>query len=204
MIGVLLMIAHISAQRLRPHGPASRRWQLAESGVAIAVFALALSGRSWLQEITWPVLLLIGIGAALWVVFRLTVTGRNIQAVGSNPLAARLAGVRTQREIIKSFIIGGVIAALAGIVLAAQQGAATPDVATGFLLPAFAAAFLSTVVFSAGRFSVWGTIIGGCFLIWVGQGLIAGGLPFSWLPVVNGVVLIVAVASSTFIRREHR
>jgi ribose/xylose/arabinose/galactoside ABC-type transport system permease subunit len=204
MILGLLVIAHISAQRLRPQHLAPRRWLLGEVIVASGVLLLALVGRSWLEQVTWPVYLLIATAGVLWVVLRLTVTGRNIQATGSSPLAARLAGVRTEREIIKSFMFGGLLAAMAGIVLAAQQGAATPDVATGFLLPAFAAAFLSTVVFSAGRFSVWGTVIGGCFLLWVGQGLIIGGLPFTWLPVVNGIVLILAVASSTYIRREQR
>jgi len=201
---VLLVTAHVSAQRLRPHGPASRRWLIAEAVVGVVVILVAVIGHSWLQQITWPVLLLLAIATGLWIMFRLTVTGRNITAVGSNPLAARLAGVRTEREIVKAFIIGGLLASVAGIVLAAQQGSASPDVATGFLLPAFAAAFLSTVVFSAGRFSVWGTVIGGSFLLWVGQGLIVGGLPFTWLSLVNGAVLIVAVAASTLLRRERR
>ncbi len=83
-----------------------------------------------------------------------------------------------------------------------RQGSASPDVAVGFLLPAFAAAFLSTVVLSTGRFTVWGAIIGGTFLVWISQGLIVGGLPFTWTDVVNGVVLVIAVALSTvFFRR---
>jgi len=204
MIVVLLAIAHISAGRLRPTGVSDSTWRLIEIGAAVLVLLIALALRSWLHQVTWPVVLLVAVGVVVWVLFRLTVTGRNIQAVGSNPLAARLAGVRTDREVVKAFMIGGLLASVAGIVLAAQQGSATPDVATGFLLPAFAAAFLSTVVFSAGRFNVWGTIIGGTFLLWVGQGLIVGGLPFTWLPVVNGIVLIVAVASSTFIQRSQR
>ena len=73
--------------------------------------------------------------------------------------------------------------------------------ASGYLLPAFAAAFLSTVVLSSGRFKVWGTLIGGTFLVWVSQGLIVGGLAFTWTSVVNGAVLIAAVALSTVFRR---
>jgi ribose/xylose/arabinose/galactoside ABC-type transport system permease subunit len=98
-------------------------------------------------------------------------------------------------------VLGGTLAALAGIVLAANQGSAAPDVAVGFLLPAFAAAFLSTVILSTGQFKVWGTLIGGTFLVWVSQGLIVGGLAFTWTDVVNGVVLTLAVALSTIFRR---
>ena len=87
------------------------------------------------------------------------------------------------------------------MLLAAGQGSAPVDAAAGFLLPAFAAAFLSTVVFSNGQFTVWGTLIGGTFLVWVSQGLIIGGLPFTWTNVVNGAVLIAAVAVSTVLRR---
>ena len=87
--------------------------------------------------------------------------------------------------------------------LAANQGSASPGVAPGYLLPAFAAAFLSTVVLSTGRFTVWGTIIGGTFLVWVSQGLIVGGLAFTWTEVVNGVVLVLAVAVSTVLRKRR-
>jgi len=88
------------------------------------------------------------------------------------------------------------------VILAANQGAASPDIGTGFLLPAFAAAFLGTVIMSTGRFHVWGTLIGGTFLVWVTQGLIVGGVPFTWTDVINGVVLVAAVAVSTIFRRR--
>ena len=100
-----------------------------------------------------------------------------------------------------AFVISGLLSATAGIVLAAIQGSASPDIGAGFLLPAFAAAFLSTVLLSRGRFHIWGTLIGGVFLIWVGQGLVIGGVSFTWIGVINGAVLVGAVALSTALRR---
>jgi ribose/xylose/arabinose/galactoside ABC-type transport system permease subunit len=76
-------------------------------------------------------------------------------------------------------------------------------VASAFLLPAFAAGFLSTVIFSDGRFTVAGTMIGGIFVVWVGIGLIVGGLPSTWTNVINGAVLIAAVSISTAVRRRR-
>jgi ribose/xylose/arabinose/galactoside ABC-type transport system permease subunit len=143
---------------------------------------------------------LLAIAGFMWVLLQYTTYGRHLQAIGSNRSAALLAGVKVQRQVLKSFVLGSLLAATSGIVLAASQGSASPDAAASFLLPAFAAAFLSTVVLSAGRFTVPGTIIGGIFVVWVGLGLVIGGLPPTWIPVVNGVVLIGAVALSTAMR----
>ena len=87
--------------------------------------------------------------------------------------------------------------------LASLNDSAAPGVAVDFLLPAFAAAFLSTVLFSRGGFTVWGTMTGGVFIVWVAQGLILGGLQYTWTDVVNGVVLVSAVALSTIFRARE-
>ena len=192
--------------RLKP-----RRWSdlgwLVGRLVIIAAVALALvfglNLPKWLSHTSWLVVLLILTALILWVMIQLTTYGRYLRAIGANRTAAQLAGVRVRREVIKAFMIGGVLAALAGVFLAASQGSAAPNIAGSFLLPAFAAAFLSTVVFSTGNFTVWGTLLGGIFLTWVSIGLIIGGVPATWTDVVNGIVLIVAVALSTAVRRSR-
>jgi ribose/xylose/arabinose/galactoside ABC-type transport system permease subunit len=167
---------------------------------ALLVFVFRLS--RWLTDMSWMTLVLLLIGLAIWVLLDYTTYGRHARAIGSNRAAARLAGVKAQRQVVKSFVLGSTLAALAGVFLAATQGSATPGVADPFLLPAFAAAFLSTVVFSHGRFTVPGTIIGGVFVVWIGQALIVGGISASWIPAVNGAILVGAVALSTTIRRR--
>ena len=168
--------------------------------LAVVLFATVLNGI--LVATPWTVLFLIGVAFVLWVALRYTTYGRYLYATGGNATAAELAGVRVRRMKSSAFILSGLLAALAGIVLASIQGSASPDIGVGFLLPAFAAVFLSTVLLSTGRFHVWGTIIGGIFLIWVGQGLVIGGVPFTWTGVINGVVLIGAVSLSTALRRD--
>jgi ribose/xylose/arabinose/galactoside ABC-type transport system permease subunit len=192
-------------------GNAVSRRQLAGSSVIVAgviaavAVALAVVGSlEWFvfQGESWLIGLLLGVAVLLWLTLDFSVFGRELKATGANPIAARLAGVKTSRVVIRAFVSGGVLAALAGVTLAASQGSATPDIAGTYLLPAFAAAFLSTVVFSTGRFTVWGTVLGGIFVVWVGQGLIVGGLPSTWTEIVNGAVLAVAVAVSTIVRRR--
>ena len=190
----------------KPRRVSERGWSAARLGI-IAVVLLFLIFVARLPKIidnsSWQVATVIAVGFAFWVLMEFTTYGRSLRASGSNRTAATLAGVRVQREVMKAFVLGGVLSGLAGICLAASQGTAAPDVAGSFLLPAFAAAFLSTVVFSRGRFTIWGTIIGGMFVVWVSQGLIVGGLSPNWTDLVNGVVLVSAVALSSLLRRQR-
>ena len=191
-------------QARRPEGRSVTSWTVVSAAIVVVIAAVlfALNLPAWVNGVSWTIGVLLIIGLILWVVLRYTTYGRYLYATGANPEAARLAGVKTDRETIVAFVIGGLLAAIAGVILAANQGAASPDIGTGFLLPAFAAAFLGTVIMSTGRFHVWGTLIGGTFLVWVTQGLIVGGVPFTWTDVINGVVLVAAVAVSTIFRRR--
>lgn len=209
---VLLWIAVVAAVVIayralrRPKRVSERDWIAWRLGI-IAIVMLFLIFLAKLPKIinnsSWQVATVIVAGFVVWIMLEFTTFGRYLRASGSNRTAATLTGVRVQREVMKAFVLGGVLAALAGICLAASQGTAAPDVAGSFLLPAFAAAFLSTVVFSRGRFTVWGTIIGGMFVVWVSQGLIVGGLSPNWTDLVNGAVLVAAVALSSLLRRQR-
>lgn len=170
-------------------------------GAIVAVLVVvALSGA--VAQVPWTVIVLLVVAFFLSLLLGHTLFGRYLYATGSNERAALLAGVDVERKQIMAFVMSAVLAALGGVMLAANQGSAAANVGGGFLLPAFAAAFLSTVMLSAGRFHVWGTVVGGAFLAWVSQGLIVGGVPFTWTSVINGVVLAAAVALSSLLR--HR
>jgi ribose/xylose/arabinose/galactoside ABC-type transport system permease subunit len=190
---------------VRRFGEYSNRRRLAVAAVAaasVAVF-IALNGPRWIDAISELIAVLLLVAAVLWILLNQTPYGRNLRATGSNTVAARLAGVHTRRVTIIAFVIGGALASLSGMSLASLNDSAAPGVAVDFLLPAFAAAFLSTVLFSRGGFTVWGTITGGVFVVWVAQGLILGGLQYTWTDVVNGIVLVSAVALSTTFRSRE-
>jgi ribose/xylose/arabinose/galactoside ABC-type transport system permease subunit len=205
-VAALLAGSFFALRKHRPAATSERTWTGISVGVVVAGFvALLLAGLTDAAgDVSWTIGALLVVAAVLWVLLNLTTYGRYLHAVGSNPEAARLAGVSPGKETIKAFALGGVLAASAGMVLSASQGSASPSGGSTFLLPAFAAAFLSTVVLSTGRFTVWGTIIGGTFLVWVSQGLIAGGLATTWTDVVNGALLVVAVALSMVFSRTVR
>ena len=182
----------------------ARRTRLRD-GVTLAVavvIAVLLQVAGVPRQIGWQIMLLLVAAIVVWVVMRQTTLGRNIMATGGNPVAARLAGIKTDRLIVLAFLVSGLFASMGGMVLAADTGAASPGIADRLLLPAYAAAFLSTVIFSNGRFHTWGTIAGGLAVISISQGMVIGGVPFTWTDLINGAVLIIAVSLSTTLRRS--
>lgn len=203
-VAAAVVAVFMTLRRNRPPATAPRRWDLISAAVVIVALAVlfALGLVYWIDAVSWTMGVLIIVALFLWLLLDFTTFGRYLRATGSNATAATLAGINPRKETFKAYVIGAVLAALAGVILGASQGTASPNAAVPFLLPAFAAAFLSTVILSTGRFHVWGTLIGGTFLVWVSQGLIIGGLPFTWTEVVNGIVLILAVAFSSFFRRQ--
>ncbi|MDQ2700097.1 MAG: ABC transporter permease [Actinomycetota bacterium] len=160
-------------------------------------------GRWELFGTPGSVFYLLAIALVLWFVFSRTVFGRYLFATGSNPDAARLSGVETDGIRTLAFVITGVIAAIAGVLFAANVGSGQPGVGAQFLLPAFAATFLGATTIVPGRFNVWGTLIA-VYLLGVGlAGLQQSGAPFYAEPIFNGAALLVAVGLSTVLRRKR-
>lgn len=141
-----------------------------------------------------PFYMLLVLATLLWYVLEHTPAGRRIYATGGNPEAARLAGIRIRLVVAVSLVVGSTIAAFAGVLLTARTGASSPDVGPGFLLPAFAAAFLGATQIRNGMYNVWGTVLAVYVLAMGVKGLQLAGAPV-WLPdLFNGVALAIAVA----------
>ncbi len=148
----------------------------------------------------------LGLCLLAWYVLEHSPMGRRLAATGANADAARLAGVRTRHMIIGSFIVTGVISALAGALVAAKIGQVSPSIGPPYLLPAFAACFLGTTQFKLGRFNVWGAVLALYLLATGVKGLqLAGGQ--LWITdLFNGLALLgaVSVAVASQRRRRHR
>lgn len=134
------------------------------------------------------------IALVFWWILEYTPGGRYLYAVGGNPVASRLAGVRVGRVTMIAFVASGASSAFAGIVYLATIGTATPDSGSGYLLPAFSAVFLGATQIRPGRVNVLGTLVA-IFLLATGvTGLQLAGAPSYVTQLFNGAALIVAVA----------
>ena len=116
--------------------------------------------------------------------------------------AARLAGVQVHRIVFGAYIGSAVFASIAGILFAAKFGAGPPNIGGGYLLPAYAAAFLGSTIIRPGRFNVPGLVVA-VFIVGIGiNGLQLQGRAFWIVDVFQGGALLVAVVISTLMRRR--
>ena len=151
-------------------------------------------GQNQLFGLPLPVFYMIALAIVLWWLLEYTPAGRYLYGIGGNPQAARLAGIRTGRITTSAFLLSGLVAAFAGVILASQLGSASPDVGGPYLLPAFSAVFLGATQVFPGRVNVPGTLIA-IFLLATGvKGLQLAGAPSYINDLFNGAALIIAVA----------
>jgi ribose transport system permease protein len=152
--------------------------------------------------IPWPVIVVLVVATVMWLCAEYLPIGRYLYVTGANRRAAELMGVPTNRYIIGSFVVSGVLTAAAGVFLASQlrigQGGTGPE----FLLPAFAAALLGATAVRPGRVNVWGTITAVAVLAVGVSGLQQLGAVFYVDPLFSGTTLILSVGLAGWVGRR--
>lgn len=169
------------------------------AGVPEAFLQISL-GR-WLFGIPNNIVIMAVVLGGLWLLVEKSAIGQEIQAVGGNPAAARLAGINVDRIKILGFVISGVCAALTGVLLAARLGSGTTSAADSYLLTAFAAVFLGSATLRDGEFHIIGTFVGALIIAFGFNGLNIFGAPTFSQYVFQGAILIVAVGLSSLGRQ---
>jgi ribose transport system permease protein len=136
------------------------------------------------------------IALLVWMLLDFTELGRYMYAIGGNPEAARLAGIRTKALRLSGFMLVGLAAAICGVLLSSQTQSFNPNSGAQYLLPAFAAVFLGSAVFRPGQFNLPGTVVGVLFLGVIQTGLTMLSLQTYMINLVQGAILIAAVMMS--------
>jgi putative multiple sugar transport system permease protein len=162
-----------------------------------AIFALLIIGLSYLLASYRGlpnVLVIMGalILLYMFVTTRMTI-GRRIYALGGNRMAAQLSGIRTERLIFLTFVNMGVLAGLAGLIVAARLNSATPSAGNSFELDVIAACFIGGASASGGVGKVMGVVIGAFVMGVMNNGMSILGIGIYWQYVVKGFVLLAAV-----------
>jgi ribose/xylose/arabinose/galactoside ABC-type transport system permease subunit len=132
------------------------------------------------------------------LVLRNTGFGRNVYAVGSNEYAARLAGINTRRIKFVTYVISGVMASLAGVILVAQLSLGRDNAGMGSELEVITAVVLGGVSMAGGKGNLIGVIIAVLILGVIRNGMVhiqeVYGLSYYWREVVKGLILILAIS----------
>jgi simple sugar transport system permease protein len=151
-------------------------------------------GRGRLFAIApYPVLLMLAVGVAAFVLTERTRIGRLLFAVGGNEIAARLAGARTHRLKTLAYALSGALASLGGIIVAARVGRGDVSSGASLLLDAVAAALIGFAVLAARRPNVFGAVIGAIFVGVLLNGLTMLNVPYYTQDFVKGAVLVGAL-----------
>lgn len=127
------------------------------------------------------------------LVMRYTTFGRSVFAIGSSQQAARLAGIRIRPTLFALFVLSGLLAALAGLILSSQLRAASPNTAGGLELSVVAAVILGGASLNGGRGTILGTVLGVLILGTLNNGLTILSISSFWQEIARGLVLILAV-----------
>jgi ribose transport system permease protein len=123
-----------------------------------------------------------------------SVFGRRVFAVGGGVTAARFSGVKTDQVKIWSFVLCGMTASLAGLMLAARSTAGNPSLGQGLELDVIAAVIIGGTSLFGGQGSIVGSLVGAIFIGILGFGLLVMGLSTSIQEIIKGAIIILAVA----------
>jgi rhamnose transport system permease protein len=131
--------------------------------------------------------------------------GREIYAIGSDPAAAHLYGLKVNQRVIAAFVVSGALSGLAGVLFAARYGTVSSAAGTGYELQAIAAAVIGGVAISGGVGTVWGAAIGAFLLLTINRALPILGIDDFWQRAVVGVLIIGSIVLDRVLAvRQHR
>lgn len=168
---------------------------IASHGQAVGVTSEAFFtlGSAEFLSLPVPVWVTLACFVVFGVLLNKTIYGRNTLAIGGNPDAARLAGVAVDRVRIAIFLIQGLVAALAGIILASRMTSGQPNAGEGFELNVISACVLGGVSLMGGRASISGVLVGVLIMGTVQNAMSLMNIDAFYQYLVRGAILLVAV-----------
>lgn len=160
-------------------------------------------GRGAVLGVPVPVLLLIAVSFAGFVVARYTRYGRQVYAVGGNAEAARLSGVDVKKILVSVYAIMGLLSGLSGFLLSARLGSAEAVAGASYELRVIAAVVIGGTSLFGGIGGVGGTVAGSLLLGVLLNGLVMLDVSAYYQQVVIGIIIVFAVAFDTYAKSRR-
>lgn len=151
-------------------------------------------GQSSVVGVSYSTLIFVLVAVASQFALSFTRFGRRIYALGGNPVAARLAGIKNQRMVVTTFALTGLACGLAGFLDASFTGTGSASVGPDLALTAISAVALGGTSIFGGSGAVWRTVVGVLILGMLSNGFDLAGLPNYWQQVVKGALIVGVIA----------
>lgn len=149
-----------------------------------------------------PIFFMVGTFIIVGIILSRTSFGRSVYAVGGNYQAAHHSGINAQRVIMFAYMISGITAALAGVILSARNASAQPMAGNAFETEAIAACAMGGVSFSGGKGAVTGIFFGALLMGIINNGMNLMYISSYWQLVVKGLIIIASVMYSIYNSRQ--
>ncbi len=178
-----------------------------EQTIANPPGAILFFGRTFSigkTDVTYSVVLMLALFALAWFVLTQTAWGSRIYAVGNNPEATRLSGIRTDRLLISVYVVAGVIYGIAALLLVARTEVGDPNAGQTDNLDSITAVVLGGTSLFGGRGNVIGTLIGALIVGIFRNGLVLIGVSSVYQILITGILVILAVSVDQLTHRRSR
>lgn len=144
-----------------------------------------------------PILIMLLVAFGIYILLKFTKLGRNLLAVGGNPLAARAAGINNEKISRYAYIINGLCVAIAAIVMTGRLGSAQTTAGQGMELDAIAAVILGGTSMFGGKAHIAGAVLGCLAVGIINNGLNLAHVDANWQIVAKGLLIVVAIVMDT-------
>jgi len=181
----------------------SNVWQLhsVQTGAGVPAEIRAIGTGLTADVIPNDLAVLLPVAVVLILLLRRTGYGRMLYAIGDNPIAARLSGVRSWQVLVVLYVVSALLAAVAGLVQSGLSNTASVTLVVPYLLPSVAAAVIGGTSILGGRGGYSGTIVG-ALIITVLTGFLSIILPEPWRLIVFGSIVVLVAAAYTRVTAE--
>jgi ribose/xylose/arabinose/galactoside ABC-type transport system permease subunit len=150
-----------------------------------------------------PILFMIVSFALVGIILSRTSFGRSVYAVGGNMQAAHHSGINAKRVLVLSFVISGLLSALAGVILAARNASAQPTAGTAFETEAIAACAMGGISFTGGKGTITGVFFGALLMGIINNAMNLLYISSYWQLVVKGIIIVGSVLYSIYSSRSR-
>ncbi|ACZ40896.1 ABC transporter permease [Sphaerobacter thermophilus] len=164
--------------------------------------AYTVIGRNSLFSVKYSVYILAAFAAVCWFLLVRTKLGRHIYAVGGNPEAARLSGIRVGWIRVLTFAISGFAAGLAGLIASSRVATGQADAGTLIEFTAIAAVVIGGTSIMGGEGTIWRTVVGVLLLALIGNGFNMLSVNPFYQDIVKGAIIVLAVAFDAWSKRR--
>lgn len=191
----------LSGDSSSPSSPTSRFMFLTKMGGTVLLIVAFVAVMNAHKGIPVPVCILFALAFVFHFIANRTRFGRYVYAVGGNAEAAYLSGVNVRGITLRVFATMGALMAIAGVVLTARVGSASPEAGRLLELDAIAACVIGGASLMGGRGSIFGALLGALVMESLNNGMSMANMDASWQDIIKGIVLVTAVGFDMASRR---